>query len=385
MAFKRRLNSILKKKNKPYSKCKVHRRKKTKIIIAIVASIIIVLFAFLYLPQFFIPHSNDGVCLTVKPINFDINQFSDNDFDNDGITNRQEKENGTNPYYIDSDRNGISDLAELNLNETDLSALYPGELSSAPFSVNGVILWADDDFSQMTGSVAYTAFGCYEFTNFRGWAKFPTGNYAYKYKEGIHTLLKYRDKENAYYIDENCVVEITDEKLETVYLVSFFGKEEYKEDSWWQGFLDTILPEKGFITSRKMTLKDTYQNLSQDYYCRNTNIDWVLSQDRFMTNTNSLSDLTDVLYSLKAGKCVLVSLYSQEKGESLGIIYNYNINNEFEVIDYFDNSIVSTIHIQINTSKYMDENKKMKPINIFEFKSGCFDSEDGDCISFILQ
>ena len=384
MVFKRRLNSILKKKNKPYSKCKAHRKKK-KIILIIVASIIIVILFFLYLPQFFISDSNDRVHLTVKPINFDINDFGDYDFDNDGIINCQEIENGTNPYYIDSDRNGISDLAELNLNETDLSALYPGELSSAPFSVNGVILWADDDFSRMTGSVAYTAFGGYEFTNFRGWAKFPRGKYAYKFKNGIHIPLNYKVKENAYYIDEDCVVEVSDEELETVYLVSFFGKEEYKEDSWWQDFLDTILPEKGFITSRKMTLKDTYQNLSQDYYCRNTNKDWVLSKDRFMTNTNSLSDLTDVLYSLNAGKCVLVSLYSQEKGESLGIIYNYNINNEFEVIDYYDSSIVSTIRIQINTSKYMDENKKMKPINIFEFKSGCFNSKDGDCISFIIQ
>ena len=384
MIFKSRLNSILKRKNKSYSKCKAHR-KKTKVIFTVVASIIIVILAFLYLPQFFIYDSNDRVYLTVKPINFDFNEFGDCDFDNDGIKNCQEIENGTNPYYIDSDRNGISDLAELTLNETDLSALYPGELSSAPFSINGVILWANDDFSRMTGSVAYTAFGNYEFYNFRGWAKFPRGNYAYKYKDGIHTPLNYRDKENAYYIDEDCVVEVTDEKLETVYLVSCFGNEEYKEDSWWQGFLDAILPEKGIITSRKITLKDTYQNLSQDYYCRNTEVDWDLTDDRFMTNTNSLSNLTEVLYSLKAGKCVLVSLYSQEKGESLGIIYNYNINNEFEVIDYFDNSIVSKIHIQINTSKYMNENKKMQSINIFEFESGIFDSEDGDCISFILQ
>ena len=43
----------------------------------------------------------------------------DEDFDNDGVTNRDEITAGTNPYAADSDNDGLSDGAEINLTATD--------------------------------------------------------------------------------------------------------------------------------------------------------------------------------------------------------------------------------------------------------------------------
>lgn len=372
-------------------------KKKCLMITLSIISFFTFMVGFVYIPTFFWEEETENL-LTVKDISgiiqTTIQEQASKDYDNDGLINQKEIEQGTNPYYVDSDRDGISDNAEVSIFKSDpvnksvITDYYDATqiTVNTPYSENGIILWADNIESKLLGSVTNTAFGQYRFIKFKGWAQFPNGRYAYKIIDDVHIPLTYRETENAHYIDCDCVVELYDEPLEMVNRFSFFGHTVYADDNFFFNIFSFLLPDrKGFIQGEKLALKDTIPSTNDAFYSVLSEIEYTFDDNRFQSNTNSLSDLTDVLNSLQEGRCVLTSFYSQGKGESLAIIYGYNDKGQLEAVDYYNQNIYVTISITENTSKYLNNTDQITALNIFEFEGAGYSSYEGDCINFLAS
>lgn len=260
------------------------------------------------------------------------------DFDEDGLDNSMEEQKGTDPWASDTDRDGISDYAELYVTDTSPSSadytlqkkvLRADQKNKVtlgdPYKIDDILMWPSDYYSKAYGGVVRTVTGI-RFYRFTGWVKFPEKLYAYAYENGIHRELPHDDDADAWKIDGDYEVRTYGEPLEftDVLHVPFIG-DIYLETNGFDDFLERILPKKGpSLTCRKMAVIDTEPDttpnvenpISLPYIDRS-------NESRFGRNQNSLDDYRFVIESIDKGYCIGVSMFSDTVGEAIGVIYGY--------------------------------------------------------------
>ena len=335
----------------------------------------------------------------IRKSNSALRNHPSEDFDGDGLTNSEETTLGTDPWNIDSDNDGASDYYETKVASTDpLSAdntlidtqtkndKAKGKSMGSPYKVGNVILWADNYTAKAYGTVVETTSG-YHFCNFDGYAQFPSGKYAYRVKNGVRSLLSYREDENAWKISSGDFVEVYDEPLEEIVEFDLFSKAVYANSSTVTDFFATILPSKGFITAQKKMKIDVEP--SSDKNVTTTIVKPTFDSNdeyRFTVNNNTLNDLQYVRKSIEEEKtCIAVSLYNSEKGEYLAIIYGYTADGDLLLADMDTLEPIGTLAITESARKLLDENGDIVSISYYGFYGFGFSSSNGDRISFFAS
>lgn len=369
---------------------KIKKLKKLKKLI-IVTSVVLALAGAIYIPQLFIEEvrKNELIFTSDKGRYAAFLKYldlkRDADFDGDGLSNYLEAQQRSNPFSNDTDHDGVLDSFDKNPCERDETLLTILTMQGAdieePYAINGVILWPDNEEAWSLGAVIPVQSG-YQFTDFQGWAKFPSGKYAYKFAGGKHTLLDYKQNANAWYIEEDCVVVLVDEQIENTYLISLFGYETYMRNSF-GAFLAKVLPDKGWIAGETMWLEDTFVDTSDNIYAKyqTTNITQ-LDDSRYSTYSNKLDDLADVYRFIDQGDCVLASLMSEDHGETIVEVYGYTKSGDLIVADPHSKSTNGVIFIQANCSRALDKNNNITENSWFEYYGCGYDSSNGDLIGF---
>ena len=338
---------------------------------AICGCIAVVLGA-IYVPQYFIKDNEDSIEVklnvgAVTEYNAALKNASEEDWDKDGVINLIEQQKGLSVWNADSDGDGFSDYYELSnnlkANEKDQSLTdmmktilkSKDEKYDMAYKVNGVVLWADDIKSRTYGRVIRTPDGGYQFTNFKGYAQFPEGTCAYRIKNGKHVKLKYRKKEDAYYIKEDELVYVYDSKPDMVNRITFFGKSFYTSDNFFTKILSGIFPDKGvIIASSRMASTDADNELA-------------------LVTLRSL---------IQNNQAVPVSFYSDKKGEYLGIVYGYTRNGDLIIADYYSKDYVGILNIGY-TAETLYNGNDITQKEIFTFSGLGLNSENGDRINFL--
>ena len=331
------------------------------------------------------------------------------DFDNDGLLNSEETSYSTDPRNPDSDRDGISDYAEIyqfnsRPNEKDYNEIisYVQEKLNnsninvnAPYKIHDIVMWADNIQSRSLGTVIPTLRG-YRFSRFNGWAQFPGTVYAYKVEDGLHIPLEYRENENAWRIDSLAAdeeIELYISPLDTDYILTINNNQYIvEENSFAANLFKAIFPkEHSFITFNKVVRQDS---LEQEITATITGTDMPkfdrTDMSRFGKCTNALDDFTAVLTSIKSGKPVVVSLQSASYGEVICLAYGYT--NEYGDLliadengntkDENDNPYM--IDIIEKSAITIDQNGELRQREYFDFTGMGFDSTKGDKIHFII-
>ena len=415
-----RLNQIMNSSNKEYPmeiptysatgkalnpEIKIRRKKLAKIIL-----LFSLLFSIIYLPSIIInilpkTKKTEGYIITpdsqaIKKYNELFSQAPDEDFDMDGITNdREQNIELTNPYDIDSDHDGASDYYEIYISKTApnladdnivLDAQQKmddeqGKTVSTPYRIENVILWADDYESKAKGGVIETLHG-YIFHDFKGYAQFPndTDIYVYEFKNGVRTLLPYLKEENAWRIDNSGFVEVYQEPLEEIVELDLFFHPFYLGSNFFTKAVSFILPQKGLFAASKKTIKDIDPDTNMPTTAEiNTPVYESETSEWLKHNTNSLSDLKYVYSIIDENKCVPVSLYNQNDGEYIGIIYGYTYNGDLLIADPNSLEHIDTIMITEVGTKLLDDDDGFTLHTYFTWKGLGFSSSRYDRISFI--
>lgn len=385
-------------------------RKKRNNHLAVLLLTVTAIGAFIYMPQFFMKDSVNSsstvkVKLDTSAIKLSTNAMKGNpskDFDNDGIENSEENKQETNLWFIDSDRDGLTDYCETYITKTNPNSPDEDYLIDqqkkmddankknlgSPYKIGNVILWADDYHSKAYGSVVKTTTG-YRFTDFNGYAQFPEsdGQYAYKLENGVRTSLPYREDENVYKISAGDTVEIYDKKLEETVDFALFGFHFYAPENAATSIISMILPDKGFISAQlktKMdvepdTRKSTTADIAKPSYDINDNT-------RFTMNTNTLNDLQYLCQTIQGGNCVAVSLYSPGEGEYIAIAYGYTYEGDILLADAKSLKPIGTLAITEKARKIMNEEGNLVSYSYFDFEGFGFNSETHfDRISFFAS
>lgn len=377
------------------------RRKKAVIAGIAVAGVA----AFLYLPQLFLssPASSDDPIVetdqsAIRMVNNALRDHPTADFDGDGIENADEVSLGTDPWDIDTDKDNVTDYYEVNVLDSDPlspgSALLDaqtkqdgqsGKNLGTPYKIGDVILWPADYESRAYGSVVETPKG-YRICGFQGYAQFPesAGDYAYKVEDGIHTMLPYREAENAWQVADGNEIEIYTEKLDGTVRIGFFGKRSYIQPNPLSKAIAFILPDRGFLTATGMMAVDAEPDTSKDVTAE---IQKPLfdSDDyaRFTMNSNTLNNLLFVRQAIEEdGCCIAVSLFNADRGEYLGIIYGYTADGDLLVADMDTLEPVGKIQITEMARKLLNNEGDIVSNTYFDFYGFGFDSAKGDRISF---
>lgn len=324
----------------------------------------------------------------------------DADFDGDGLNNDLEESYGTDVWNIDTDGDGVSDYAELFLTETspvEASTVIAeqviaedkqkGNSIGTPYKIDDIIFWPDGYVDKSYGGVVRTVNG-YRFCNYNGWVRFPQEGYAYRYKDGIHYSMKYREAENAYYIENADEIRIYDEPLTFVNCLELpFMDTIYLEDGGIGDILSDILPSSGgpVVCQKKATLdveKGDLETVTAPL--RQPLIDRS-DTSRLSSNTNTLQDLSTVRKHIEAGNCVAASLYSGNVGEAIVIIYGYTEDGNLLAADESLNP-VGTIYITETAKRMMDKEGTIGQISWFEWAGLGFSSAAyGDRINFFAS
>lgn len=382
-------------------------KKKRDFRIAILLLVLAGVFAFIYLPGYFLkePESADFDTKKVKQDttairknNTALRNHPSEDFDGDGLTNAEEINLNTDPFQIDTDGDAISDYCEVYKTDSDpknaenimvdaqtKSDKQNGKNVGSPYKIGNVILWADDYESKAYGSVVETIRG-YHFCFFNGYAQFPEtdGKYAYRVKHGVHEELSYRSEENAWKISAGDKVELYEKPLEEVIEIAIFQKHFYLPSNTFTKIIAKILPDTGYFTSQKKMKIDIEPDTMDDTTVKITKPEFDSSDEyRFTVNSNTLNDLMFVRESVKSDECcVAVSLYNNKKGEYLGIVYGYTDNGDLKIADMNTLEPIGTLSITESARKTMNESGDIVSISYFDFKGFGFDSQKGDRISF---
>lgn len=373
----------------------------------------------IHIPAIFYRPDNTGLKLKsnktyIKPDESGIRNMQEyvrdhqkEDFDNDGLINSDELKYSTDPRNPDTDKDGICDYAEVYIyntrpgqKDTQLQTVVSERLSAnnisvnAPYKIHDIIMWADDIRSRSAGTVIPTIHG-YRFNNFNGWVQFPDKGYAYKYEDNIHEPLQYREKENAWRVeslDGDIEVVLYAEPLETIHLLSVFGKKYYVTNKTICDIFDVILPkDHSFITCKSIVKQDTFNIEIQA-----TITEVVLPKfdksdmSRFSKSTTEFEDLAKVYTAIKSGKTVGISLQSQQRGEVFGVIYGFTDFGDLMFADEFGNKTASDgtqymINIKEKSAITIDQEGELRQREYFDYIGMGFDSEDGDKIYFMLN
>ena len=368
------------------------KRKRTNWIPLVVAGgIFAVLCGIIYLPQVFIEKNIRGE-LIMNPNTSGYLQMQEHlennkgkDFDSDGLINMDELSQGSDPFFPDSDKDGLFDGADSRPLVTDknLESIIraQGTTRKDPYSMNGVILWPDDNESWIHGAVIETKEG-FQFTGFSGWAKFPEGKYAYQYIDGKHTLLPYRENANAWHITKDCVVVLTDEKPKDTYRIKLFGWETYLRNGFGE-FLSWILPEEGWVTCEKMWLDDTFVDTKTNTYTTFKKVNPnSFGESRFEKYSKSLNELADVYRYIASGKYVMASLLSEEHGECVVEVYGFTESGNLIVSDPQLKSNFGILNVEICCSRAVNEDGTVGEHGWFEYFGCGYNSYAGDKIAF---
>ena len=366
-----------------------------------ILSVILVLLGIVYLPGIFM-REKESNRFEIQPDTSGIKLVSEAaksepeaDFDNDGLSNSLESRYGTSTRNPDTDNDGVCDYAELFIFQTDPNdpddTLYnevikeQGNIDvSDPYKIYNIVMWPDDMESRVYGGVVRTQLG-YRFCNFVGWAQFPEGKYAYKVVDGVHVLLDYREIENAWRIEDEQEIVLTDEPLEMVHMLRVKGiGEYYLADNLFGKALSMILPNNGLISCKKVARIDTWTDANNIVTSPIVSIDYDKSDlDRYKENNNLLTDLAMVYSSINEGSSVLVSLNSTEYGEVVAEIYGYTFDGELLVADPNTLEPVGTLNIIEKTERYLNEDGEIEFREYFDFKGLGYDSETNfDRINF---
>lgn len=380
--------------------------KKGKVVL-VTGLVIVCLAGTIYVPPLFYHTETDNSTMPITPDVSAIKTYQtylkdhpDADFDNDGLKNALESENGTDPWKCDTDGDGVTDYAELYITETspvNASSVLLNQVAnndkkegnslSTPYKVDDIIFWPDDYKSKSFGAVVRTMWG-YRFCNFTGWVKFPEKVYAYGYKDGRHYELQHRENEDAWYIDSDDEIRLYNSPVTFVHCLKFpFINTLYLEDNGFGKFLTDVLPDDGgLVTCHKAAMADTQPKTKEDVMAA-LKSPLINKEDpfRFGQNMNTLKDLSWVRKLIEADQCVAVSLYSSNAGEAIGIVYGYTKDGNLLVAD--DNlKTVGELQITEKGMKRMDKDGNIAQDSWFEFKGLGFDSEKyGDRISFFAS
>lgn len=357
---------------------------------------------FVYLPQVFISSEQpEEITIAdntaIRKMNTVLRDYPDDDFDGDGLTNAEETIAGTNPWNVDSDGDGVTDYCELkitNSNSLKAEAILEDKqkkldqendkTEGSPYKIGNVILWADDYASKSYGSVVETTTGYY-FSLFHGYAQFPEkdGEYAYSYKDGVRKLLEKRTEENAWKIEEDGTVELYDKKLKEVSEISIFGYPFYFESNIAWKVLTAILPDKGFITGIEKTEMDINPDTREATVADIQKMQFDHEDlKRFTLNSNTLNDLQYVRESIQDNACISASLYNENYGERVVLIYGYDYEGNLLCANISTGNIIGTITINEKSKKIMNKTGDIVSMSYFDFEGFGFDSRNGDRISF---
>lgn len=363
---------------------------KQRKIITIVSIVVILVLGIIYLPSIFMSPSDIQEDLTGKYIaKIDsqglslakniLGQCGDSDFDNDGLKNKVEITNKSQPFKWDTDDDGLCDKAEMELRksptkkDTDYITDYINSKSSdgSSLRINNVILWPDNDYYKAHAGVVRNQEGNYVFNNFRGWVQFADGKYAYKIENNKHSLLKHKKDENTWYIDtDKTIVEVTNKEKEQCELFTIFGGEFYTSDNFITSLLSHVLPNYGFISCQKLYKDDTYINSDSD---TTVDITDIINNDEFdvsmyTSNQNSLTDIASVYNTIHNKKSVIVYINNDE-GLATLLCYGYTKEGNLLVYDN-ESGKDGILYIKPNSYRAVDGDLNIVQYEYYDF-IGC--------------
>ncbi len=383
----------------------LQREKKKHTVLPVIILIVALLLLLIYVPSLFVSDTttNDFLVFVDQSANLYMNNYiKENpklDLDGDQLVNDQEMQYGTVSRRADSDGDGVSDYAEIYVTNTDPTkyddSLYKAVQASdetngysvnTPYKIHDVVLWPDDMTSRAYGGVVQTLNG-YRFTNYKGWAQFPTGTYAYKVVNGVHIALEHKEAENAFYVDSSDEIVLTDEKLEMVNELTIFGNTIYLGDSFIGNFLSSILPSENLTVScRQVALIDTYEDANTDVTVNIVSIDYdTESLDKYGANNNTLENLNWVYKMIDEGSSVLANLFSSSKGSSIVEIYGYDKDGNFLIADPTTLNPVGKLTITVKGEKYMDGTGEIIQKEWFDYCGAGFNSTENDYINLFTS
>lgn len=379
---------------------KFNLSRKTKKIVFIVLICITVFMLSIYIPSWFTRNEKEEYySLAYDPSAVEFNKtliegkYGVMDFDEDGANNEDEDYYKTNIFDPDTDGDGYLDGYEIkhNMNPNKKNSIVSAVKKiveendsdlSTPYSDEGVILWPDSYDDRAYGYVIKDMNG-YIIRNFNGWAQFPNSlnKKVYDYNDGKLRTMKYREREDAYYIDKDSFIIIIDDEPKFKYRFSAFGTTYVIKNKIIGNVLSFILPSKGttYLKCQKVPLLG-FNEKSTTTRINSLNFSNTF-EDRLTANTNSLEDLSSVINIIKKGKCVYVSLYKDEYGESVGIIYGVDKNNNLLIADPETRKYSGKLHITLMGRNSIQDNKIVK-MTWFDFEGLGFDSSNGDRINF---
>lgn len=367
--------------------------RRNKVILAVCCVVLVfgAIAGVIYLPQFKkVPVSNGYPIAATNATAWSALQsylaaHPDEDFDGDGLTNAEELTSKTDPYFQDSDFDGVMDKQDtkpMSKGNAVLNTMKAsGEDIDTPVAMNGVILWPDDNKSWARGGVIKVQTG-YQFTNYKGWAKFQTGGIAYQYVDGRHTPLSYRKDIDAYYIEQDCLVVLEKTEKEMTYLISFFGHHSYMRGKLGK-FLASALPDRGWITGRAMWLDDTFIDVGVNTKLPCVPLDITTEDEsRFAFYSSDLMDLSNTYAWIDAGYYVFASLISEDMGEMIVAVYGYTYDGNLLVMNPATGSSKSVLIITAHCGRCLTPDNKVSQFSYFAFRGCGYSSADGDMISF---
>lgn len=319
------------------------------------------------------------------------------DFDGDGLTNEQESRYGTSPRNMDTDKDGVSDYAELFVYGTSPTkannTLYEtfveqdraaGNKMDTPYKIGDIVMWADNYRAKAYGSVVQTLRG-YRFINFAGWAEFPEGRYAYEIQDGKHILLEKRDTENVWRIETENEIILYNDLLPMINRFGFAGHTWYLEDNFFGKLLSFLLPNVGWITCERIAIMDTWETTEETVIAPIVKIPFDQEDNtRYGRNQNTLQDLAEVYALLRDGDSVLVALNSVYDGEIIAEIYGYDPAGNFLIANAETLEPVGTLNIEPKASRIIDAEGALILYEYFDFYGLGFDSRvQFDTIAFL--
>lgn len=376
---------------------KIKKSPKNRILI-IVTTVIVsltLLLSSVYIPQFFIQEGKTNNSLITTPNkealylreNY-LQENPDEDFDADGVSNATEIKNGSNPYKYDSDNDGVNDELDKTptkfSNEVAESLALEGISPKSPYEMNGLLMWADNEESLIKGGAILLTNGNYRITNFKGWIAVPSGTFVYKVSNGSHEILKHKEKEDAWYINCDTEIEVTEKEPDYIHKFSMFGSTSYLNNNKFTVFLSNILPDEGWITSQKIWLDDTFIKNDNIIFSNNFNTPESFELSRFSHADYKLANLTMVYNTILEGDSVYASIINEEHGESIVRIIGFD-NEGNLVAENLEATNANYIYIYPTAGKTLTKDNTVVTREWFEFTGCGYSSYTGSTISFFAS